>query len=91
MPRSRDCDQHHIYPSSAFPHLKGELWNLKYINKKRHAHWHALVNNMPPLAALVMLFNEFLPHDKRHLLEDPALEAFRDLFKLLPEVEDDEE
>lgn len=69
---------HHALPKSRFPEYRSALWNLRWVDRDRHAAYHHLFVNRTPCEAAIKLLLEF--GTIGNLAKDPALD---DLIELL--------
>lgn len=57
--------QHHMYPTSRFPNLKNEEWNIKVVSETEHQAWHTLFYNQTPAEVLWTVFCQWTPSCKK--------------------------
>jgi len=70
----RNTNTHHFFPQSGFPRLRKQEWNMRVVDANKHAAWHYLVANRPPLEAVLFLLKTFTP--EKNLDNDPLYQSF---------------
>lgn len=64
MTRKKKLHRHHCYPSRSRQHLE----EIKMVDSRMHAHWHAIVGDRTPREAVEHIAKSFLPTELEELL-----------------------